>query len=128
MLLYISGRISDRDPAVVAERLALFDEAQKVLEAAGYETFNPANVGRANPDWSYAQYMHQDLVGLLSSEGVAVLPGWTYSAGATLEVQIANTCRIPVHGVEVWVTYRRTAEAQVRQAALDIAKTAKAEL
>lgn len=105
MLLYISGRISDPHPDVVQARLALFDEAQKVLEAAGYKTFNPANVGRAHPEWSYAQLMHRDLEWMLCCEGVAVLPGWTYSAGATLEVQIANTCRIPVHGVEVWATW-----------------------
>jgi hypothetical protein len=104
-MIYISGRISDHNPEVVQARLALFDDAQATLEAAGYVTFNPAALSRTNPDWTYAQYMHQDLTALLRSDGVAILPGWTYSAGATLEVQIANVCHIPVHGVEVWTTY-----------------------
>lgn len=72
----------------------LFHSEAARLRKAGYEVVNPAeiNVGQS-ADWS--DCMRLDIAELVKCQGVAMLPGWTTSRGARLEVQIASTLGMP---------------------------------
>ena len=98
MKLYLSGPMSGHPDLNFP---AFFREAS-CLEQCGYEVCNPATL---NPyqGASPAECLRVDLAALLECDGVAVLPDWEASAGARLEVQVANSCGIPVATVQGWV-------------------------
>jgi hypothetical protein len=83
-----------------------FHGASAQLRRAGYEVLNPAEVEEQNPtpgtpqawDW----YMRRTIGMVTASDGIALLPGWTRSRGAALEVHIACALNLPVESVEFW--------------------------
>lgn len=100
MKLYISGPITNTDPNTQAANLGRFNMAAALLEASGYEVCNPADLPAG---LSYAAYMRTDLADMLKCDGVAVLAGWRLSRGAKLEVQVAETCGLTVHTLNLWI-------------------------
>lgn len=103
MKLYISGPMTGIDdynrPAFAAEEMQ--------LRAAGYEVFNPG----AQPEGlTRAAYMRADIAGLLTCDGVAVLPGWDKSMGAKVEVAVAHEIGISVMSPAQWRFASRLAE------------------
>lgn len=87
--IYISGPISgiDRD-----ECTARFKRAQLMLEAMGYEVFNPKENGLPE-DSTTEQHMHRDLATLTNEErpfsAIYMMNGWNHSAGCKLEFDTA---------------------------------------
>jgi head-tail adaptor len=86
-----------------------FFEAERQLEALGYEVINPAHNDGAtvqealesagSPDqpnkmWSW--YMRRDLPHVLEVDALCVLPGWQGSKGAKLEVHVAQAIGLPL--------------------------------
>lgn len=72
-----------------------FNSEAARLRALGWTIENPAqNAAPAGSAW--ADYMRLALRQLLLCDGVALLPGWESSRGATLEVRIAGALLIPV--------------------------------
>lgn len=86
-----------------------FFEAERQLEALGYEVVNPAhNDGATVQDalqsagtpespnnlWSY--YMKRDLPQVMNVDMLCVLPGWQTSKGARLEVTVARAIGLPL--------------------------------
>ena len=78
-----------------------FAEATAALRAAGYEVISPAEHDLAqgfDPDAPVSEYtledrhaaMRADIEAVLSVDGLATLPGWEASEGATLEVAVAQ--------------------------------------
>lgn len=59
------------------------------LRAQGYEVVNPAEIN-ANPDAEWLECMRADIKQLVDCDTVAVLPGWSASRGASLEVDLAR--------------------------------------
>lgn len=103
MKLYISGAMSmHKDDAEDPWHFGAFNMAEKELRAVGFDCENPADKGVID-GWSWSQYLKFDLKQLLECDGVAVLPGWFYSAGANLEVYVAKRLSMPVFDVAVWV-------------------------
>jgi hypothetical protein len=95
--LYIAGPMSGYDN----KNLHWFNWAQDRLHLLGYETLNPASVeGDGTATWQW--YMREGLEMLLQADGVAVLDDWECSAGARLEVQVAQALMIPVKPVLRW--------------------------
>lgn len=99
LTVYIAGPISGD----LRRNLPEFFKAENNLRAAGHRTFNPARadggvtaaeclttatVNLFDRDWS--DYMRLGLRGLLRSDAIALLPGWTHSKGAVLEYQVAS--------------------------------------
>lgn len=57
------------------------------LRALGYEVANPAEIN-ADPTSGWLACMRDDIAHLVRCDGVALLPGWDRSRGATLERHI----------------------------------------
>jgi len=82
-----------------------FVAAAAKLRTLGYTVWNPAEydveIDGFNPKTDFAKdlkyYMKRDLPAVLDSDMVVVLPGWTTSKGAQLEVHVAEECDIPVY-------------------------------
>jgi hypothetical protein len=84
---------------------AFYDAAVR-LSRAGHEPFNPANIealndtGEPKPwDW----YMRHALANLIWADGVALLPGWESSKGATLEHHVALQLGLDVRPLDGWL-------------------------
>lgn len=69
------------------------------LRALGYDVVNPAEI---NPDASMAwnECMRADIKALVDCDVIALLPGWTTSTGAHLELHISHRIGIQVRMVE----------------------------
>jgi hypothetical protein len=84
----------------------VFKAVQRSLETRGYSVISPWQAEAENPTPGRAQswdwYMRKCIMLLLQCEGVAVLPDWECSAGARLEVQIAQALKIPVKPYAAW--------------------------
>jgi DNA-binding transcriptional LysR family regulator len=86
--LYIAGPMSGYPDY----NYPLFHLIDPDLRRAGYETLNPAS----NPPCeSWDGYMRAAIRQVLAADGIALLPDWQASAGASLEVHIAHTLRVP---------------------------------
>jgi nucleoside 2-deoxyribosyltransferase len=66
-----------------------FHKAAASLRASGYEVVNPAEL---EPDQAalWEDCMRKDIAALVTCDGIALLPGWEKSRGATLEHHIAD--------------------------------------
>jgi len=99
--IYISGPMSGMPDLNVPA----FNEAAKALRAAGYTVTNPAELDAqdAGKVMTWEQYMRRDIAALMQCDGIATLPGWTNSRGATLEVDIATRLSMPNWPVHTWL-------------------------
>lgn len=82
-----------------------FNEATEFLRERGYSVLNPARRPVTN-SWSWTDYMKMALADVLASEGMATLPGWPSSRGASLEVHVARRLSIPVRPLNDWQPIR----------------------
>lgn len=73
-----------------------FHTAADALRARGYEVHSPAENEQDPLTTTFREFMEVDLAAVCRSDAVVVLPGWTESQGARLEVTVANECEIPV--------------------------------
>ena len=97
MKLYISGPITG-----VPNYQENFITAEAILKQTGHEVINPCTVVLAdNATWE--DYMKADISLMLTCGGVAVLPGWEASAGARLEIDIAQRLNMPIKDVYGWI-------------------------
>ena len=64
--------------------------------AQGFDVVNPAEINE-NPSAEWADCMRSDIRELVTCEGIALLPGWEKSRGATLELHIARALGMGVH-------------------------------
>lgn len=101
MTLYIAGPMT----GLPEFNYPAFEDARRRFEAAGYTVLCPTDNGKdhelGSRPWSW--YMRAALRQLMDADGVAVLPGWEASRGATLEVHVAQSLDIPVRSVEAWL-------------------------
>lgn len=90
--VYISGPIAHYD---LEERKAVFKAAQKKLRKFGYLPVNPMDNGLPQPgDWR--EHMRADIANLLRCQYIYFLPGWQYSKGCRLELDVAMSCGLKV--------------------------------
>jgi hypothetical protein len=90
MKLYISGRIKD-----YSDYEKHFAAATTWLQKMGHETVNPCDL--KNDDFTYADYMKQDIKDMLECDGIYMLLGWEQSAGARCEHHVASMCGLEIH-------------------------------
>lgn len=73
------------------------------LTTWGFEPVNPAEVVLDLPHVpTWEDYLRHDLGLLLACDGVATLPGWQESRGASLEVYVAQQLGLTVKPVDRW--------------------------
>ncbi|MFN3375602.1 MAG: DUF4406 domain-containing protein [Burkholderiaceae bacterium] len=114
----LSGLESDADAQKPPARLYLcgpmtglpefnypaFHAAAAELRACGFTVVNPAESGLpADAPWH--QHMRVNLKAMMDCDGVALLPGWQASKGATLEVDLALELSMPVRRKLYWLVH-----------------------
>lgn len=87
-----------------------FNSAAGKLRRAGFEVLNPAELEAPceAPEWG--DWMRAALGQLLKADGVALLPGWRDSRGATVERQLARDLEVPALTVPAWLTKKGQAD------------------
>lgn len=91
--IYISGAISHLD---LDERRDAFAEAETLLNAKGYEVFNPFKNG-VSQEAHWRKHMRVDLAALPLCDAIYLLDGWETSKGAKLEFDVASTCGLKIY-------------------------------
>lgn len=97
MRLYIAGPMS----GLPDFNYPAFHAAAQQLRDAGYEVVNPAE-SRLPEGSQWVDYMREGITGLITCDGLALLPSWDTSRGALLEVTIANGLGFPIRSVKRW--------------------------
>lgn len=98
MKLYLAGPMRGKPKF----NFPAFAEAAGKLRALEHEIISPheldleAGLDGNAEERPFVEYMRRDLPALLACEGVALLPGWSASRGARLEVCVAQACDLPV--------------------------------
>ena len=85
-LIYISGRMT----GIPENNVPAFNRAAKALRAKGYRVVSPAELDKGEPCNSWNACLRRDIRALSVCTDIAVLPGWTGSKGASLEVHIGK--------------------------------------
>jgi len=80
-----------------------FFEADKRLRDAGYEVLNPADRAGRTPGKPWAWYLRRCIKDVADADGLALLPNWERSRGASLEVLIAGQLQMPAWPLVKWL-------------------------
>jgi hypothetical protein len=78
-----------------------FANAAEKLTKQGHYVLNPARFGLSSYRWE--DYMRRGLSDLLTTDAVALLPGWEQSTGARLEVYVAQSLGMPCCPLDVYL-------------------------
>ncbi len=89
MKAYISGKITGD-----ADYKQKFKTAQNILESAGFEVFNPAELEEPGKSWEW--YMKRDIKELMDCDAIYLLKDWKDSGGARLEYYIAQKLEMKI--------------------------------
>lgn len=79
-----------------------FEQDARELEAAGYDPLVPHSF--VPPDATWRDAMELCLERIPECDGLALLPGWDGSDGATAEVAIASSRGIPALPFTDWIS------------------------
>lgn len=86
-----------------------FDRTTKILRSRGYDVYSPHEIDHGEDDGnrgqtkSHGEYLKVDLIALLMCDAVILLPGWSTSRGAVVELNTAISC-----GMKVFIWDPRT--------------------
>lgn len=95
MIVYISGPLTlggHAEPATIAINHQAFVEAEEWLLNEGHSPVNPLQVAVETGSWEQA--MRLNIKALVDCEAILQLPGWTGSAGALWEADIAARLKL----------------------------------
>lgn len=98
--IYVSGPMTGYDDF----NYPAFFKAEHRLRESGYNVINPAVFGGAHQTGlDYHGLLRRDIRLLLECTGIALLPGWEDSLGASTERQVAKACGIHIGTLEDWL-------------------------
>ena len=100
--LYIAGPMT----GLPDRNYPAFHGAEKVLLKAGFQVENPAH----NTGEKWTDYLRASVVQIARCDGVALLPGWSESRGACVEVRLAVSLELRISTVEEWAEAGERAE------------------
>jgi nucleoside 2-deoxyribosyltransferase len=78
-----------------------FRAAGEHLHEAGFQVLLPLHEDTSQP-WIF--YMRHALRMVLEADGLALLPGWEASKGATLEVHVATALGLDIKPLAKWLS------------------------
>lgn len=90
--LYLAGPMTGHPE----HNIPAFTEAAKDIRARGYEVVSPAEGVEDQSEKSWEDWMRRDIAMLVTCDGLACLPGWQNSRGASLETFIATALGMPL--------------------------------
>ena len=99
MKLYIAGPMT----GLPEFNYPAFYRAAEELHAAGFETLNPARPDGREGCKSWLDFMRAGIRDVADCDGIALLPGWGDSRGASLEAHIARSLDLPVKPLADWL-------------------------
>lgn len=95
MVLYVAGPMTGFEDW----NKPLFNEVTDELRRKGYHVLNPA---RQPLGLAYREYMHRGYKDIYRSDGLALLSGWEYSHGASLEHRLATKLGLECRPYDQW--------------------------
>ena len=99
--LYLSGPMT----GILNKNFYAFHRGYIQLRNKGYKVIDPWALGQSGK-MTWSDFLRRDLKAMMEHcGGVATLPGWKKSKGASLEVYIAKALGWPVHTVAYWVKW-----------------------
>ena len=103
MRIYIAGPMS----GVKDFNYPAFNAAANELRALGHDVLNPADLETLNfsgkpQEWQW--YMRHAIAMVARADGVALLPGWRASKGATLEYRVATALTLDIRNLDAWLS------------------------
>jgi hypothetical protein len=94
-MIYLAGPMSGH----YLHNFPVFEVAAQALRAQGYEVVSPHELEAVDHDapkaWDY--YMRRALTSMMRCESLALLPGWSRSKGANLELHIARALGFTIY-------------------------------
>lgn len=96
MRVYLAGPMT----GIEDYNFPAFHEAAKRLRDIGYEVSNPAENFEGDQSLPWDVYLRRAIEQVVTVDGVAVLPGWSRSKGARLEVHVADALGMPILDAE----------------------------
>lgn len=87
MKIYIAGKITGCNLYDAQEK---FLKAEQMLLSCGHKPVNPMAKVSEQENYSWADYMKEDIPLLLACDAIYLLPDWADSKGARLEKIIAE--------------------------------------
>lgn len=97
MRLYIAGPMTGHKEY----NYPAFNDAEKLLKAAGYEVLNPARQGFGK---QYQEYLELAIADVFACDGIALLPHWDDSPGAKAEVALADALKKDASELAIWLS------------------------
>lgn len=92
MKIYISGKITGKDPQSVA---MAFNWTENQLLKQGYEVVNPLKLPHEH-DKSWINYMREDIPHMINCDAIVMIDDWKTSNGAQLELDVAQRLGLKV--------------------------------
>lgn len=96
MKLYLAGAMS----GLPLLNKAQFDKYEEKYVKLGHQVFNPHRISDKYPHLKEIEYMGIDIQQLSVSDAIIIIPNWTESKGATMEVYFALRYGLPVYCAE----------------------------
>lgn len=100
MRLYIAGPMS----GLPDYNYPAFYAAADRLRAAGFDPINPARTEGREGCMTWLDYMRAALRDIADADGIALLPSWQSSRGATVENDLGKSLGLPVKRLDCWIT------------------------
>lgn len=97
-VLYLSGPMT----GIKNKNYNAFFAGALMLRSMNYTVINPWELGQDDCK-TWEEFLRRDVKAMMEfCNGIATLPGWKKSKGASLEVYIAKKLGWPVHSLSYW--------------------------
>lgn len=93
MKIYISGKITGKEPALVEKA---FNWTEEQLIKQGYDVVNPLKLPHEHGG-TWVEYMREDIPHMINCDAIVMIDDWKTSNGAQLELDVAQRLGLKVY-------------------------------
>ena len=90
MKIYISGPMT----GIENNNYPAFERAKNII---GKDAVSPHDIHEGETDLSWSGYMKRDIKALMDCDAIVMLPGWSASKGANIELSLARVLNFKVY-------------------------------